>query len=145
MVSTDDLLQLQLAAWQSYFFPASVIYGLSHRIGHILGGTFGLPHSVTSCITLAPVIRACASAYGDKFKIFSSARDNRTAAAYLADRISDVVTSLELPSRLSEIDFERAKLSEVAALLKENYPSEVADLGETAGEKLDVLLESMWQ
>lgn len=60
LVTPDDLLQLQLAAWQCYFSPASVIYGLSHRIGHILGGTFGLPHSATSCITLAPVIRACA-------------------------------------------------------------------------------------
>jgi hypothetical protein len=39
LVSTDDLLQLQLGAWQCYFFPASVIYGLSHRIGHILRAT----------------------------------------------------------------------------------------------------------
>jgi maleylacetate reductase len=143
LISTDDLLQLQLGAWQCYFFPASVIYGLSHRIGHILGGTFGLPHSVTSCVTLAPVIRACASAYGDKFEIFSSGRDNRTAAAYLADRISSVVTSLELPSQLSDLDFDRAKLPEVAAMLTENYPSEVADLGENAGEKLAALLEGI--
>ena len=72
-VSTNDLLQLQLAAWQCYFYPASVTYGLSHRIGHILGGTYGVPHSVTSCITLAPVIRACANTYGAKFEIFSAA------------------------------------------------------------------------
>jgi alcohol dehydrogenase class IV len=144
LVSADDLLQLQLGAWQCYFFPGSVMYGLSHRIGHILGGTFGLPHSATSCITLAPVIRACASAYGDKFEIFSSGRDSKSAAAYLADRISHVVTSLELPSRLGAFDFPRVRLPEAAALLKENYPSEVADLGESAGEKLDALLESMW-
>ena len=68
LVSGDDLLQLQLGAWQCYFSPASVIYGLSHRIGHILGGSFGLPHSVTSCITLAPVIPACAAFYGDKLE-----------------------------------------------------------------------------
>ena len=42
-ITMEDLLQLQLASWQSYFYPASVIYGLSHRIGHILGGSFGLP------------------------------------------------------------------------------------------------------
>jgi len=144
LVCADDLLQLQLGAWQCYFSPASVTYGLSHRIGHILGGTFGLPHSMTSCITLAPVIHACAGAYGDKFEIFSAGRGNKTAAAYLADRIAGVVDSLELPSRLSALEFDKAKLPEVVALLKENYPSEVADLGENAGERLETLLESMW-
>ncbi|MBB5426007.1 hypothetical protein HDG40_004180 [Paraburkholderia sp. JPY158] len=144
LVCADDLLELQLAAWQCYFFPASVIYGLSHRIGHVLGGTFGLPHSLTSCITLAPVIRACARAYGDKFEIFCAARGNKTAAAYLADRIAGVVASLELPGRLRTLDFDKAKLPEVAALLESSYPSEVADLGERAGEKLAAILESMW-
>jgi len=143
-VSTDDLLQLQLAAWQCYFYPASVTYGLSHRIGHILGGTFGVPHSVTSCITLAPVIRACADAYGRKFEIFSTDRGSRTPAAFLANRIAAAVDALELPSRLSDVDFDRAKLPEVAALLRQNYPSEVGDLGENAGTKLDALLESLW-
>jgi len=144
LVSMEDLLQLQLAAWQCYFFPASVIYGLSHRIGHILGGTFGLPHSVTSCLTLAPVIRACADVYGDKFEIFASGRATDSAAAYLADRLSGVVRSLELPSRLGALDFDKAKLPVVSALLKNNYPAEVADLGDGAGEKLDALLESLW-
>ncbi|MGO4810955.1 iron-containing alcohol dehydrogenase [Cupriavidus sp. 2MCAB6] len=143
-VSTDDLLQLQLAAWQCYFYPASVIYGLSHRIGHILGGTFGVPHSVTSCIALAPVIRACADAYGRKLEIFSTDRGIRTPAAFLADRIEAAVDALELPSRLGDLDFDRAKLPEMAALLKQNYPSEVGDLGEDAGAKLDALLESLW-
>jgi len=144
LVSTEDLLQLQLGAWQCYFYPASVIYGLSHRIGHILGGTFGLPHSMTSCITLAPVIRACAEAYGDKFGIFASGKGDVTAATALANRIADVVDTLQLPSRLAAFDFDRAKLPEVAALLKQNYPAEVGDLGDHAGQKLDALLESMW-
>ena len=80
IISLDDLLQLQLAAWQSYFFPASVVYGLSHRIGHILGGTFGVPHSLTSCITLAPVISACAAFYGEKLRIFNDAASGVEAA-----------------------------------------------------------------
>jgi alcohol dehydrogenase class IV len=144
LVSTDDLLQLQLSAWQCYFFPASTIYGLSHRIGHILGGTFGVPHSMTSCVTLAPVIRACASAYGDKFDIFSAGRGEQRAADYLADRIANVVSRLSLPDRLRALDLDPAKLPEVAALVKDNYPSELADLGENAGAKLDALLESLW-
>jgi alcohol dehydrogenase class IV len=144
LVTMDDLLQLQLAAWQCYFAPASVIYGLSHRIGHILGGTFGLPHSVTSCITLAPVIRACAQIYGDKLDIFSKDPGSADAADRLAGRISDVVASLGLPNRISAFDLDKARLPDVAALLKANYGPEVADLGTDAAAKLDMLLESMW-
>jgi maleylacetate reductase len=148
LVTPDDLMQLQLAAWQCYFSPASVLYGLSHRIGHILGGTFGLPHSATSCITLAPVIRACADFYGDKLGIFiannAGASRDVDAAAQLADSISQVVRSLGLPDRIGAFDLDRTKLPEVARLLKKNYPNEVADLGSNASVKLDALLESLW-
>lgn len=145
LVSMDDLLQLQLGAWHCYFFPASVTYGLSHRIGHILGGTFGLPHSMTSCITLAPVIRACADTYGDKLTIFAGGRGSPAAAArQLADRIASAVAGLGLPNRISAFDFDKAQLGQVAELLRSNYPNEVGDLGGNAGEKLDELLESLW-
>ncbi|WP_354684325.1 iron-containing alcohol dehydrogenase [Cupriavidus necator] len=143
-VTTDDLLQLQLAAWQCYFFPASVIYGLSHRIGHILGGTFGLPHSVTSCITLAPVLRACGERYGDKLQIFCRGQATSHAATRLADRIAQVVEHLELPARLRTLDFDRSLLPRVGALLRQHYPSEVGDLGDRSGARLDALLESLW-
>ena len=99
---------------------------------------------MTTCITLATVIRACADAYGDKFGIFASGTGHATAATSLANRIAHVVDALALPSRLAAFDFDRAKLSEVAALLKQNYPAEVGDLGDHAGQKLDALLESMW-
>lgn len=144
LVATNDLLQLQLAAWQCYFSPASVIYGLSHRIGHILGGTYGLPHSATSCITLAPVIRACANCYGDKLEVFSAPPGEKDVAAQLAGRISGVVKALGLPDRISAFDLDKARLPEVATLLKKNYPNEVADLGTGATAKLDALLEGLW-
>lgn len=144
LITPDDLLQLQLAAWQCYFFPASVIYGLSHRIGHILGGTFGVPHSLTSCITLAPVIEACASFYGDKLKLFNGRASGREAASVLSSDIGGVVTFLGLPSKLREIGFERSLISHAAELLLENYPREVEDLGVDARVKLADLLESLW-
>jgi alcohol dehydrogenase class IV len=144
LITLDDLLQLQLAAWQCYFFPASVIYGLSHRIGHILGGTFGVPHSITSCITLAPVIEACAAFYGDKLTIFNGETSGAKAASVLGREIAETVTMLGLPSKLKDIDFDKARLSEVSALLVENYPREVDDLGPEARAKLASVLESLW-
>ena len=143
-ISHDDLLQLQLAAWQCYFYPASVIYGLSHRIGHILGGTYGLPHSATSCVTLAPVIRACRDFYGDKLQAFTQAATAGTAASALADRISDVVRFLGLPDKVSDFGLSRQTVGSVATLLVHNYPEEVADLGENSSAKLVDLLERIW-
>jgi alcohol dehydrogenase class IV len=139
----DDLLQLQLAAWHCYFAPASVIYGLSHRIGHILGGTYGVPHSVTSCITLAPVIRACAGRYGAKLAIFTGG-PTETAAERLADRIEGLVASLELPDRVGPLGLREDILPDVCALLKKSYPAEVADLGEQSDAELPRLLRALW-
>jgi hypothetical protein len=62
----------------------------------------------------------------------------------LAERISAVVAALGLPSRISAFDLDRANLPEVAALLKTNYPEEVADLGDGAPARLDALLEGLW-
>jgi maleylacetate reductase len=143
-LTMGDLLQLQLAAWHCYFSPASVIYGLSHRIGHILGGTFGLPHSLTSCITLAPVIRACAWFYGERFGVFVTRGTNDVPAALLADRIAGLVTALGLPDHIGAFDLEKSQLPEIASLLKTNYPNEVADLGSDPHYRLDRLLEAMW-
>lgn len=143
-IDMSDLLQLQLAAWHCYFSPASVIYGLSHRIGHILGGTFGLPHSVTSCITLAPILRACAPFYAKRLDIFARGMAPSNAAVCLADRIAGLVSVLKLPNRISDFEGNREILPETAKLLKANYPNEVADLGPDSGNKLDSLLEILW-
>jgi len=144
LITLDDLLQLQLAAWQCYFFPASVLYGLSHRIGHILGGTFGLPHSATSCITLAPVLRASTDRYGDKLRIFCAGAPHKEAAFLLADRISACVERLGLPSRLRDLRFDQAHLVKVAELLQKNYPTEVGDLNDHSRAALETFLEHLW-
>ena len=43
-------LEAQLAAWMCYFAPATIRVALSHRIGYVLGGSYGIAHSVTSGI-----------------------------------------------------------------------------------------------
>ncbi|PCH43470.1 alcohol dehydrogenase IV [Wolfiporia cocos MD-104 SS10] len=50
--------KLQLVAWMSYW-PINIEYkgiGLSHTLGHKLGATYHIPHGITSCLTLAPVV-----------------------------------------------------------------------------------------
>src|SRR5918998_1587526 len=49
-------LELQLAAWLSYFGPYNTPMGLSHQLGRRIGASYQVPHGVTSCITLAPTL-----------------------------------------------------------------------------------------
>src|SRR5215216_4144243 len=53
----DVRLELQLAAWLSYFEPANTPMGLSHELGRRIGASYEVPHGITSCITLAPSLR----------------------------------------------------------------------------------------
>jgi maleylacetate reductase len=143
-IDMNDLVQFQLAAWHCYFSPASVIYGLSHRIGHILGGTFGVPHSLTSCVTLAPVIRACREFYRNRLDVFAVKAASGDAALHLADRIEAAVREFGLPDRLRQFNLAREQFATLADLLESNYPDEVADLGAESETNLDKLLESLW-
>jgi alcohol dehydrogenase class IV len=51
-------LKCQIGAWQAMMpVLAGVPMGASHAIGHVLGGTCGVPHGYTSCI-LSPAVLA---------------------------------------------------------------------------------------
>ncbi|OCB88945.1 alcohol dehydrogenase IV [Sanghuangporus baumii] len=58
---TDLIIRqkLQIAAWMSRWplqLETKSATGLSHALGHRLGSKFKIPHGITSCLTLAPVI-----------------------------------------------------------------------------------------
>jgi maleylacetate reductase len=51
-------LDCQLGAWMSMVgAQTGVTKGASHGIGHVLGGTAGVPHGYTSCVMLPHVLR----------------------------------------------------------------------------------------
>ncbi|TCD71618.1 hypothetical protein EIP91_007365 [Steccherinum ochraceum] len=53
--------RLQIASWMS-LYPNRIevnkygAVGLSHALGHRLGASYSIPHGITSCLTLAPVV-----------------------------------------------------------------------------------------
>lgn len=47
--------------------------GLSHSIGHALGATYSIPHGITSCLSLAPVVNLKASTKPDEAKMIARA------------------------------------------------------------------------
>ncbi|MFN0089220.1 MAG: iron-containing alcohol dehydrogenase [Acidimicrobiales bacterium] len=99
-----------LAAWMSVAGLNNVTVGLSHAIGHQLGGLCDVPHGITSCITMHPVMRynaeQCAAAHA------------QVAAALgvsdAADGVRDLVLALGLPHRLSEVGVGPDRFAELA-------------------------------
>jgi len=94
----DARLSCQLAAWLSIYGAFNAPVGLSHAIGHQLGGRCGVPHGITSCITLARVMAYNAPAAPERMAAIAEAMSAADAPA----AVDAFVKSLELPTRLSE-------------------------------------------
>ncbi len=92
---------------------AGIPYGASHGIGYLLGGGRGVPHGITSCITLPAVMTwnqsSNAARQGDVAAAFDGA--GRSAGEVLRH----FVTDLGLPTRLREVGIAQADLPAIAA------------------------------
>ncbi|MGD8806238.1 MAG: iron-containing alcohol dehydrogenase [Chloroflexota bacterium] len=123
----------QLAAWMSFFGPAAVQYGLSHRLGRIVGATFGVAHGVTSAITLAHVMRYKAETeaprlapIAQKLKLADDGTPAHQAALAAADAVTKLVKQLDLPSRLRDVGVPDDALEEIAAQAAEQLGEDPA-------------------
>jgi maleylacetate reductase len=94
----DARLECQIAAWLSIYGAFNTPTGLSHAIGHQLGGRCGVPHGITSCITLSRVMAFNAPAVPDRMAAIADAIGADSAPA----AVDAFVRSLGLPSRLGE-------------------------------------------
>jgi alcohol dehydrogenase class IV len=125
--------QSQLGAWMSFFGPASVTMGLSHNLGRRIGASFDVPHGITSCITLAPVMRYKVATESARLapiahalhRVSADASDH-DAARVAADAVAGLVRDLELPSRLSEVEVPVDALGEIARSVVGDTPEAVA-------------------
>ncbi|WP_185736087.1 iron-containing alcohol dehydrogenase [Nocardioides sp. LS1] len=145
----------QIAAWECYSHPQAMRYGLSHRLGHVLGGTFGVPHSVTSAITLPAVLTRMTPTHPHVLASIAQALDVSEATptrrfgstcdpAQAPVLLRTWCESLGLPTRLREVGFTQRDLDPLADLTADAYPSETAVLGTDPGRRLRELVRSMW-
>ena len=107
-------LDCQLGSWMSIIgSSAGVEKGASHAIGHVLGGTAGVPHGYTSCVMLPHVLRFNHSVNAERQKLVSEAlgRPGEPAADVLAALIAD----LGLPRTLREVGVSAELLERIAA------------------------------
>jgi len=102
--------ELQIAAWLSYFGPLNTPMGLSHELGRRLGASYEVPHGVTSCITLAPVLDLVRDRVPhDRWRKLEEALGGDPPG-----RVSALVEGLELPRRLRDVDVPENDLESIA-------------------------------
>ena len=104
-------LELQIAAWLSYFGPYNTPMGLSHQLGRRIGATYEVPHGVTSCITLAPALDLVRNRVPeDRWRRLEDALGGEPAG-----RIFGLVETLDLPRRLRDVSVPEDDLESIAS------------------------------
>jgi maleylacetate reductase len=86
--------------------------GASHGIGHVLAGTFHVPHGHCTCVTLPSVLRFNKSVTADKQRQMSEALGDVNRET--ADLVAELIDDLEMPNRLHKVGVERKDFELVA-------------------------------
>jgi len=86
--------------------------GASHAIGHVLGGSAGVPHGFTSCIMLPAVLAFNATVNGDRQAEISAALG--AAGQPAAEVLDRFIGGLGLPRRLRDVGVKRDDLQRIA-------------------------------
>ena len=106
-------LDCQLGSWMSIIgSSAGVEKGASHGIGHVLGGTAGVPHGYTSCVMLPHVLRFNYPVNAERQNLVSEAlgRPGEPAAEVLAA----LIAALGLPHTLRDVGVSADLLDRIA-------------------------------
>jgi len=103
-----------LGAWMSIMGSQNgVTKGASHGIGHVLGGTAGVPHGYTSCVMLPVVLRFNAEVNAERQGWVSEAQGQPGRPA--GDVVAELIAALGLPGRLRDVGVKTDQLDEIAA------------------------------
>jgi maleylacetate reductase len=106
-------LDCQLGSWMSIMGSQNgVTKGASHGIGHVLGGTAGVPHGYTSCVMLPPVLRFNATVNAERQAWVSEALDRPGMPA--GDAVAELIAALGLPGTLRDVGVKPEQLDEIA-------------------------------
>jgi maleylacetate reductase len=109
----EPRLNCQLAAWLTQVSNApGVPNGASHGIGYILGGYAGVPHGITSCISLAATLEWNEPVNAERQRVVAE-RLGRPGARP-CDVMRDFVRSLGLPTRLGDVGITADRIPELA-------------------------------
>src|SRR5215831_11219694 len=105
----------QIGSWLSAFgLQARVPMGASHAIGHVLGGTFDVPHYLLTPVLLPAVLRynKSASAMAQGAVVAALGFKNGDAA----DALKDLFDKLELPRSLEEVGISSSEFRRIGEI-----------------------------
>lgn len=106
-------LECQMGAWQAMMpATAGVPWGLSHAIGHVLGGTCDVPHGYTSCVMLPHVMAWNSGVNPERQALISACFDAPTRSA--AELLDAFIRNLGLPRTLTEVGVKQEMLPTIA-------------------------------
>ena len=129
----DYITRLQLASFSSLFPIGTNVkggLGLSHTLGYALGSPYSIPHGITSCLTLASVVRLKAENPEDAAQVARAlpflgqlrGDNDKEDAMKVADSIQGLVKQLGLESNLKRYEVgegEAPKIAKMATKAKE--------------------------
>ncbi|MGA2410693.1 MAG: iron-containing alcohol dehydrogenase [Candidatus Binataceae bacterium] len=111
----------QMAAWFSIFGGMNTRFGISHALGHQIGPKWDVPHGVTSCITMPPVMRFMADIAPQRFGPIAEglgvpfdAANARAGALECANRVQKFIAQFDVPHSLKEAGVPEGELSQIA-------------------------------
>jgi alcohol dehydrogenase class IV len=137
----DAALRCQWAAMMSILGVHNVSLGLSHAIGHQLGG-FGVPHGVTSCITLPHVMRFLLPATQLEQTRIAQAM-GRSEPGEAADAVAALIASLNVPYRLRDVGVDNSAYPAIAKATLGDVVSRESPVPVTEDAIVE-LLEQAW-
>ncbi len=115
---TDRRRECQIASWYSYMDVYDSPMGYSHLIGKVIGAKWGIPHGITSCITLPEMLRYYSKSPPSGLASLASAimkeNDPSRAVAELADRIQAFIKEMDLSRKLSDFGVRSEDLTYIA-------------------------------
>ena len=139
----DARLDCQTGAWLSMVgVGAGVPMGASHGIGHVLGGTAGVPHGYTSCVMMPHVLRFNAPAREERQRQVSEALGHPGQPA--ADVVRALIHGLGLPGRLRDVEVKREQLDLIARESMNDFWIPTNPRPIEGPETVKELLEAAW-
>jgi maleylacetate reductase len=105
--------ECQLASWLcSFGLQARVPMGASHAIGHVLGGSCGVPHFLCTGVMMPSILRYNLPATDEAQIELAKALGRSDCSA--ADAFEQLTASLALPTRLSDVGIAENKFEMIA-------------------------------
>lgn len=127
-VAAEARADLLLAAWLSGTCLASVGMGLHHKLCHVLGGSFDLPHAATHTVVLPHVMAYNASSVPRVMERIAGV----LGVEWAPSGVFDLISSASGPTTLGELGMAEADLDEAARSATERVypnPREVTQVG----------------